>query len=488
VNIVKKILIREDMDWGEAWLCCWIVISFSISSLHGYECQIENWGDCVCVFPFKYNGVSYDSCTNVDAERLWCATGVDGNGVLTGSDYGWCREETRPAANESLQCVTEINEACVCVFPFKYNGVSYNSCTNVGEEALWCATAVDQNQKYSGEYGWCLEAIVETGLGVENDKEEGGEKPSGTSETKSDVCFGKCSLQNQKCEKINGRPQCRCLDGYLDGEEGDGSDCQCVYDWYNERRRGNICKECTLGFELKKWENGMKQWCEKETRECDPDIKTETDPNYPNIERVGQGYNMLIGNLLELPDIDEKGHKGFRGLQKPIFSPYSAKRDETPSRCKINGYILDPALNCEASLQTTAFTNSQQVVAKIQENVRTGVNSEEFAFTVSEGENAQFSNSISFGESFSQTSDSTEGTSGHHCVDESLSESTEEGATVEISRTSEEGSSFEESQSEGQNEESTNTKTRESTRSQFLVSPPFYIQLPDGCRLWVHYL
>ena len=55
------------------------------------ECQIETWGDCECVFPFKYNGVLYNSCTDVDEERLWCATDVNEDQEFIG-DYGLCRE------------------------------------------------------------------------------------------------------------------------------------------------------------------------------------------------------------------------------------------------------------------------------------------------------------------------------------------------------------------------------------------------------------
>merc|ERR1712194_434898 len=33
-----------------------------------------------CVFPFIYEGVTYDSCTNVDHDEPWCSTEVDSNG------------------------------------------------------------------------------------------------------------------------------------------------------------------------------------------------------------------------------------------------------------------------------------------------------------------------------------------------------------------------------------------------------------------------
>ena len=47
-----------------------------------------------CVFPFRYNGVSYSQCTLVEAEdnKPWCSTLVDSNGdhVSGGGHYGDC--------------------------------------------------------------------------------------------------------------------------------------------------------------------------------------------------------------------------------------------------------------------------------------------------------------------------------------------------------------------------------------------------------------
>ena len=55
-----------------------------------------------------------------------------------------------------LGCVTENQEDCQCIFPFKADGVSYNSCSDPYGEGLWCATAVDATGEYSG-WGWCIE-------------------------------------------------------------------------------------------------------------------------------------------------------------------------------------------------------------------------------------------------------------------------------------------------------------------------------------------
>merc|ERR1712158_244392 len=45
------------------------------------------------------------------------------------------------------QCECKTNTKKNCVFPFSYEGVTYNKCTNAGSEngAAWCATEVDAN-------------------------------------------------------------------------------------------------------------------------------------------------------------------------------------------------------------------------------------------------------------------------------------------------------------------------------------------------------
>ena len=50
------------------------------------------------------------------------------------------------------------------------------------------------------------------------------ESPEVEAETEPvDVCAGQCEKANQRCEVESGRAVCRCLEGYLDGESGDGS-------------------------------------------------------------------------------------------------------------------------------------------------------------------------------------------------------------------------------------------------------------------------
>merc|ERR1711953_947076 len=367
---------------------------------------------------------------------------------------------------QAYRCMTQEDEDCQCIFPFKADGTSYETCVDpFNEGGVWCATAIQSDGEYS-DYGWCVLDLPP----VEHTRTE---TTTTTEATTEDVCAGQCEKPNQRCELESGRAVCKCLEGYFD-EKNDGNLCKCVRDWTNTGSfgtRGDVCTSCPRGFELKTWKHKtsgkQKQWCHREARECNPDSE-ELNQNYPNVRRIGQGYNILVGNLLELPALDSTGHNGLRGLHKRIFNPYSIDIADSRDECKVNGYIFDGSKNCRASLKTTVFSNSKQVLEKIEEKVKTGETVEEFTFSVSEGENAQFSNSVSFGSSFSQSADSTTGSSSNHCVDESVSQSTETGKTVEKSSSTEASKSFEESQSESTNTESTSsdTQTQSTSREQ----------------------
>ena len=55
-----------------------LIITISITYLYwffqGTNHTVKTMMGKICVFPFIYKGISYQSCTTVDHDRLWCAT------------------------------------------------------------------------------------------------------------------------------------------------------------------------------------------------------------------------------------------------------------------------------------------------------------------------------------------------------------------------------------------------------------------------------
>uniref|UniRef100_A0A8C9T9R9 Fibronectin type-II domain-containing protein n=1 Tax=Scleropages formosus TaxID=113540 RepID=A0A8C9T9R9_SCLFO len=123
-------------DYFMAFLYCFVHFNFILHEkycavLYFYVFHISTEYDIspnYCVFPFKYNGQLYFSCTSVDSkhERLWCS--------LT-SDYDQDR----------------LWESS-CVFPFTVGGKTYNRCTTDYwfPGISWCSTTAnyDQDKKW----------------------------------------------------------------------------------------------------------------------------------------------------------------------------------------------------------------------------------------------------------------------------------------------------------------------------------------------------
>merc|ERR1719209_804929 len=88
-----------------------------------------------CVFPFTYQGVEYYRCTYADSPTPWCATQVDSAGVVVTNKWGDCETGSLSSCQtETIDvptCTTESGPYAnaACVFPFRYNGVTYNACT-----------------------------------------------------------------------------------------------------------------------------------------------------------------------------------------------------------------------------------------------------------------------------------------------------------------------------------------------------------------------
>merc|ERR1711942_114035 len=89
------------------------------------------------------------TCKRGDEEGLsWCSFGTPEN-------WGWC-DHPRPGKNKKQ------SGSRLCVFPFKYNGVVYNECTDIQWTNKWCATATNWRDEYIGAWGDCQLETRET--------------------------------------------------------------------------------------------------------------------------------------------------------------------------------------------------------------------------------------------------------------------------------------------------------------------------------------
>uniref|UniRef100_A0A9J8AAB6 72 kDa type IV collagenase n=1 Tax=Cyprinus carpio carpio TaxID=630221 RepID=A0A9J8AAB6_CYPCA len=97
-----------------------------------------------CKFPFLFMGKEYTSCTSQgrDDGFLWCSTtyNFDEDGK-----YGFC-------PHEPMSTVGGNSEGAPCVFPFKFLGNTYDSCTTSGRSdgKMWCGVtkSFDDDRKF----------------------------------------------------------------------------------------------------------------------------------------------------------------------------------------------------------------------------------------------------------------------------------------------------------------------------------------------------
>ncbi|XP_060137543.1 epididymal sperm-binding protein 1-like [Zootoca vivipara] len=101
-------------------------------------------GACVC--PFIYNGKSYSSCTRDDARAMWCATEVDPDTKeMIKSKWQYCTNKEYGG--------NDIGRPCV--FPFVYEGQTFNTCINKDSGDYWCATT--RNYDKDGKWSLCAD-------------------------------------------------------------------------------------------------------------------------------------------------------------------------------------------------------------------------------------------------------------------------------------------------------------------------------------------
>jgi len=121
----------------------------------------DNYDIEPCIFPFKYNGVEYTSCTWASSEKTdykpWCSTRVDSSGNHISGNWGNC-ESGSGCPIPSKTCFTRSGPSAnkPCIFPFKFNGTEYSTCTYASSHSgePWCSTEVDPNGNHLyGRYG-----------------------------------------------------------------------------------------------------------------------------------------------------------------------------------------------------------------------------------------------------------------------------------------------------------------------------------------------
>uniref|UniRef100_V9KAV1 Matrix metalloproteinase-9 n=1 Tax=Callorhinchus milii TaxID=7868 RepID=V9KAV1_CALMI len=112
--------------------------------------QFGNANGDSCHFPFIYEGKTYKACTTDgrDDNSLWCATTADFD---KDKKYGFCPDGR-------LFTIDGNSEDKPCVFPFVFDGKTYESCTSEGRSDgyRWCATT--SNFDIDKKYGFCPNA------------------------------------------------------------------------------------------------------------------------------------------------------------------------------------------------------------------------------------------------------------------------------------------------------------------------------------------
>ncbi|XP_074621612.1 72 kDa type IV collagenase-like isoform X3 [Acropora palmata] len=110
------------------------------------ECKTKTTNGKCCSFPFTYKGVTYNSCTKIGHNKLWCSLDTSYKGR-----WGNCEVDCNTTRTDEVECKTKTTNGKCCSFPFTYKGVTYNSCTKIGHNKLWCSL----DTSYKGRWGNC---------------------------------------------------------------------------------------------------------------------------------------------------------------------------------------------------------------------------------------------------------------------------------------------------------------------------------------------
>ncbi|XP_078666161.1 uncharacterized protein LOC144908452 [Branchiostoma floridae x Branchiostoma belcheri] len=203
-----------------------------------------------CVFPFVYNGITYDSCTTDGSTAFWCSF----DDVYSGN-WKYCDEQE-------------------CTFPFIYNGQTFLSCAEGGALASdWCSL----DAVYDGDYVSCSDnAVIVDPL-----------------EDKPEACHFPFEYQGQTystCTLEESSDLWCSLDAVYDGNYKYCGEEECVFPFiYN----GEEYSECVIADNGRGWcsldhiDQGNRVYCSEQV--CSETVYKDQghlhSPNYP------QNYN-----------------------------------------------------------------------------------------------------------------------------------------------------------------------------------------------------
>ncbi|XP_068215535.1 LOW QUALITY PROTEIN: uncharacterized protein [Palaemon carinicauda] len=101
-----------------------------------------------CIFPFTYEGRTYNGCVTLGYERPFCATKIDGEGNLLERGYctlDWFKPSRPPTSHSTIRDLKTVKGE-KCVIPFYFNGREYHGCVTEGTRKPFCATEVNANR------------------------------------------------------------------------------------------------------------------------------------------------------------------------------------------------------------------------------------------------------------------------------------------------------------------------------------------------------
>merc|ERR1711935_759871 len=104
---------------------------------------------------------TWSTCSVSDFKKFWRSIGFDCDLPTDGSDPQppTTRPPVRPPTGDPSKCTTISGPASgkSCIFPFKFSGTTYTSCTTDGNEPgnteEWCSTKVDDSETHIGGQG-----------------------------------------------------------------------------------------------------------------------------------------------------------------------------------------------------------------------------------------------------------------------------------------------------------------------------------------------